>query len=323
MRDRIHLTATIPEAFAHQRLDAVCAKLFPAHSRARLQTWIKSGELQINGHSGKASEKVLGSELITIDAAIHRDTSMEPQALDLNIVFEDDQLLVINKPAGLVVHPAAGNRDHTLLNGLLAHFPPSAELPRAGIIHRLDKDTTGLMVVAKTLETHTYLVQEMQARTIQRGYAALVNGILTAGGTVDAPIGRHPHNRLKMAVIWDGKPAVTHYRIRERFSTHTYLEVKLETGRTHQIRVHMSHIQKPIVGDILYGGRAHLPKGCSESTRSLLQSFPRQALHAERLSVVHPASKIEMTWFAEIPADMQQLIDGLRDEDKAREQRLK
>ena len=311
MRDTIHLTATISDDLSGQRLDATCAKLFPSHSRARLQQWIKSGELLVDGKKGKASDKVRGGESLEINATLIADTSMEPQALDLVIVYEDEELLVVNKPANLVVHPAAGNRDGTLLNALLAHYAPSAQLPRAGIVHRLDKDTTGLMVVAKTLECQTYLVQQLQARLIQREYAAIVNGIITAGSTIDAPIGRHPQQRLKMAVVANGKPAVTHFRVRERFANHSYLAVKLETGRTHQIRVHMAHIHHPIVGDTLYGARAFLPKGCDENTRAVLHQFPRQALHAERLSLVHPITKELMIWSAELPDDMQQLLNTL------------
>ena len=232
----------------------------------------------------------------------------------MELVYEDDHLLVVNKPAGLVVHPAAGNPDGTLQNALLHHDPALVDLPRAGIVHRLDKDTTGLMVVAKTASAHKTLVEALQAREVKREYRALVTGKPTAGGTVEAPIGRHPAKRTRMAVVSSGKHAITHYRIAERFRIHTLLAVNLETGRTHQIRVHMAHLHYPLVGDPVYGGRVKLPPAADEQTRQMLQSFRRQALHAYRLGLRHPATGEPMQWQADIPEDMQALLECLRED---------
>jgi 23S rRNA pseudouridine1911/1915/1917 synthase len=229
-------------------------------------------------------------------------------------VFEDDDLLVINKPPGLVVHPAAGNPDGTLLNALLHHAPDLAALPRAGIVHRLDKDTSGLMMVARNLAAHTRLVADLQARDIRREYLAVVNTVLTAGGEVDAPIGRHPVDRKRMAVVSGGKPAVTHYRVVERYRAHTLVRLRLETGRTHQIRVHMAHIHCPVTGDPVYGGRLRQPRGAGELLRTVLQGFRRQALHAERLAFRHPGSGEPVSWEAPVPPDMQELIEALRED---------
>jgi len=239
-------------------------------------------------------------------------TSHQAQEIDLDIVYEDDDILVLNKPAGIVVHPGAGNHDSTLLNALLNHCPGIDVVPRAGIVHRLDKDTTGLMVVAKTIPAHTHLVAELQEREISREYEAIVNGTLVAGGTVDAAIGRHQTKRTSMAVRHDGKPAVTHYRIIEKFADFTHLRLKLESGRTHQIRVHMSHIRHPLVGDPLYGGRTRLPKGASEELIAMLRGFSRQALHAVQLGLFHPTSGEWMVWQAPLPDDFVALRDSLK-----------
>jgi 23S rRNA pseudouridine1911/1915/1917 synthase len=236
-----------------------------------------------------------------------------PQDIPLDIRYQDDQLLVINKPAGLVVHPAAGNPDGTLQNALLHYDPALASLPRAGIVHRLDKDTSGLMVVARSLAAHKSLVEQLQARSVHREYLALVQGQVTAGGSVDAPVGRHPRDRLRMAVVPSGKPALTHYRVLERFPAHTLLLVRLETGRTHQIRVHMASIHHPLVGDPLYGGRARVPRGASDGLRDALSDFRRQALHARRLELRHPATGEAVAWEAEMPADFAGLLDALRE----------
>lgn len=314
MSEKIHLTSFIPEEMSGRRLDQALADLFPDYSRARLQTWIKSGHVLLNGATAsRPRDKVLGGEQVEINATLEAEVSFAPQAIDLNIVFEDEHILLINKPAGLVTHPAAGNRDMTLLNALLHHCPSLQTIPRAGIVHRLDKDTTGLLVIAKTLSAHTALVNAMQARDIKRHYECIVAGIITAGSTVDAPIGRHKTARIKMAVVPSGKPAVTHYRVLERFPAHTHLSVQLETGRTHQIRVHMAHIRHPIIGDPVYSGRPRLPKGASDALREQLQGFKRQALHAKTLELSHPATGERLSWTVECPEDMQNLLKSLRE----------
>lgn len=308
---QISLQAEVPLEQSGKRLDQIAAHLFPDFSRARLQSWIKQGELLVNGRQLRPRDKLQEGDSLVIQAELEAADDWEAQPLPMNIVFEDEQLLILNKPAGTVVHPAAGNYSGTLLNGLLHHFPALQELPRAGIVHRLDKDTTGLMVVAKTLQSHTHLVNLLQAREISREYEAVVQGVMTGGGTVDAAIGRHPVNRKKQAVSAGGKPAVTHYRVAKRFRSHTHLMVKLETGRTHQIRVHMAHINHPLVGDPVYGGRFQLPAACSPELAAQLRAFRRQALHARRLSFVHPGSGAEMTWEAPLPDDMQALLASL------------
>lgn len=263
----------------------------------------------VDGKQQKPKDAVVGGELVELLEVVDEETRWQPEAISLDIVHEDDHLLVINKPAGLVVHPGAGNRRGTLSNGLLYHLPALSAVPRAGIVHRLDKDTSGLMVVAKTLAAHKYLVEQLQAREVRREYLALCNGVMTAGGTVDAPIGRHPVNRLRMAVRDKGKPAVTHYRVEHRFRAHTLVRVQLETGRTHQIRVHMAYIGYPLVGDAVYGGRLRLPPQCNAAYAECLRRFKRQALHATRLSLVHPQTQQWMQWEVGMPQDMAQLVE--------------
>jgi len=258
--------------------------------------------------------KSWGGESIILNATIEPTLKWQPQVLPLDIVHEDEAIIVINKPAGLVVHPAAGSPDSTLVNALLHHCPRLETIPRAGIIHRLDKDTTGLLVVAKTLPAHTHLVRELQARNFKREYETIVNGLMVAGGTVDAPIARHPKNRIKMAIVNNGKPAVTHYRVIQRFRAHTHIKVTLETGRTHQIRVHMTSIHYPIVGDPVYGGRLKMAKQTSEVLRDCLTQFKRQALHAKRLGLLHPTTREMLEWTAELPADMQELLKALEND---------
>lgn len=308
---RITLSAQVPAELAGKRLDQIAAQLFPDYSRARLQSWIRDGSLLVNGRSLRPRDKLRAGDNLAVDTALEAMEEWSAEALPLDIVFEDEHLLVINKSAGTVVHPAAGNRSGTLLNGLLHRYPQLEELPRAGIVHRLDKDTTGLMVVAKTLPSHTHLVKLLQARDISREYEAVVNGVLTGGGTIDADMGRHPVNRKKRAVLRNGKEAITHYRVMHRFRAHTHVYVKLETGRTHQIRVHMAYINHPLVGDPLYGGRLQVPAACSPELFETLRGFRRQALHARRLSFVHPISGDAMSWEADLPGDMQQLLDAL------------
>lgn len=313
MAQQVQLTATVSESQLGQRLDQTLAELFPDYSRSRIKEWILDRRVTVNGVMvDTPKEKVLGGELVAIDAEIEEAQRWEPQNLPLDIVYEDEDIIVINKPRDFVVHPGAGNPDGTVLNALLHHYPAIMDVPRAGIVHRLDKDTTGLMVVAKTVPAQTHLVDSLQRREITREYEAVAIGNMTAGGTVEQPISRHSTKRTHMAVHLMGKPAVTHYRIMEHFRAHTRLRLRLETGRTHQIRVHMSHISHPLVGDPLYGGRPRPPKGASEAFITTLRSFDRQALHATMLRLYHPISGIEMEFHAALPQDMVDLIAALK-----------
>lgn len=309
----ISLHAIVPEDHYDTRLDQSIARLFPEYSRSKLKEWILAGNVKVNDVVVTAPrEKLKGYEEVLIEAEQSVQVFNEAQAIDLNIVYEDDDILVINKPANFVVHPGAGNPSGTILNALLSHFPDIENVPRAGIVHRLDKDTTGLMVVAKTLSAQTSLVNQLQAREMGREYEAVIIGNMIAGGTVDANIGRHQTKRTLMAVRETGKPAITHYRVKEKFRAHTHLRLKLETGRTHQIRVHMTHIKHPLVGDIQYGGRPRLPKNASESFIAMLRGFKRQALHAIQLSLTHPTTGEIMTWKAPLPEDFENLLLELR-----------
>ncbi|MFE8072805.1 23S rRNA pseudouridine(1911/1915/1917) synthase RluD [Marinobacteraceae bacterium S3BR75-40.1] len=311
-RDSIQREFEVTAADGERRLDQVVSDWLPEHSRSRIQGWIKSGALTLNGQKAKPRDKVHLADKVRIEAIIEGEERWEPQAIELDVVYEDEHLLVINKPVGLVVHPAAGHADGTLVNALLHHAPTLDHIPRAGVVHRLDKETSGIMVVAKSLIAHTSLVEQLQERTMGREYEAIVTGTLTGGGTVDAQIGRHPQQRKKMAVVETGKPAVTHYRLLERFSGHSYIRCKLETGRTHQIRVHMAHIRHPLVGDPVYGGRPRFPSGTTEELRSALRQFRRQALHARQLTLVHPESGEEMSWETPLPSDFEDLLEALR-----------
>ena len=300
-----------------QRLDQVAAIAFSDYSRSRLQEWIKSGDLTVDDQMGKSKDKLQGGECLRLHVVTETETHAQPEPIDLNIIFEDEHIIVLNKPADLVVHPGAGVPNGTLLNGLLYHYPELAELPRAGIVHRLDKQTTGIMVVARSLMAHTSLVQQLQDRSLGREYEAVVMGQLTGGGKVDKPIGRHPTNRLKMAVLENssqGKEAVTHYRLLERFSLYTHIRCQLETGRTHQIRVHLAHIKHPIVGDPVYLVRQKWLKGTGEPLKQCLAGFNRQALHAKKLTLVHPATAEILSWETELPADIQALLVALKDD---------
>ena len=313
MAQQVQLTATVSEAQLGQRLDQILAELFPDYSRSRIKEWILARRVSVNGIIiDKPKEKMLGGEQVAINAEIEEEQRWEAQNIVLDIVYEDDDILVINKPRDLVVHPGAGNPDGTVLNALLYHYPAIADVPRAGIVHRLDKDTTGLMVVAKTVPAQTHLVESLQLREITREYEAVAIGTMTAGGTVEEPIARHSTKRTHMAVHPMGKLAVTHYRIMEHFRAHTRLRLRLETGRTHQIRVHMAHINHPLVGDPLYGGRPRPPKGASDDFIATLRAFDRQALHATMLRLYHPITGIEMEWHAPLPQDMVDLIDALK-----------
>ena len=306
--------ALVPLTAAGRRFDQALAEMFPDYSRSRLSGWIKSGSVTLDGAIAPPRQLLRGGEQVLLQVELETEVSSTPEAIALDIVHEDEHLLVLNKPAGLVVHPGAGNPAGTLLNALLHHDPKLAELPRAGIVHRLDKETSGLMVVARTLPAYTALVDLLSRHEVERQYEAVVLGTMVAGGTVDAPIGRSMGDRLRQAVRdeEDGKRAVTHYRLRERFRAHSLLQCQLETGRTHQIRVHMAHINHPLLGDPLYGGGLKLPKGASPELIAELRGFRRQALHAERLSFVHPISGETLSFSAERPADQEQLIVALR-----------
>lgn len=314
MKKSLHLSATIPSGFSGKRLDQALAAMFPEHSRSRLQDWIRNGEVLLNGQVARQRDRITGGESVEISATLTPRESWDAEAIPLDIIHEDEQILVLNKPAGLIVHPGAGNPQHTLLNALL-HYDSQLQLvPRAGIVHRLDKDTSGIMIVARTPEIHTALVAGLQQRRIKREYQAIVTGVMTAGGTVDKPIGRHPRKRVQMAVVNHGKDAVTHYRVIERFRAHTHICVTLETGRTHQIRVHMAWLKFPIVGDPVYAGRARIPPGISRALSEMLRNFPRQALHASGLNLEHPASGKNVSFHAPLPGDMQSLLDALKED---------
>lgn len=312
--DRLVKIAYVPPQYHGLRVDVVLAELFPEFSRARLSAWLKAGLITLDDHTLKPKDKVWGGASVVMyvkdDIAPSSD---EAEPISLNVIYEDETVLVINKPAGLVVHPGAGNPKHTLVNGLLYHDPDLQVLPRAGIIHRLDKDTTGLLLIAKTHLAHTSLTRQMQARTIQRQYFALVHGLVVSGARVETGYGRHPRNRLKMAVCKEGKLAITEFTVHQKFKSCTWLDVSLLTGRTHQIRVHMAHIHHPIVGDGLYGGRKRFPAGLKPSLYTLLEGFQRQALHAYALTFKHPVSQLPMTCHAPVPDDLQRLLKALED----------
>jgi len=310
MTSRIQHQDFIPKEMAFDRLDLVVAALFPQYSRSRLQTWIKSGELVVDGRPGKSKDRVSGGELIVIDA-IAGTIEDKAENIPLDVVFEDESILVINKMAGVVVHPGAGNYQGTLLNALLHHSLILNEIPRAGIVHRLDKDTTGLMVVAKTLASQTSLVQQLQSRKVKRLYEAVVYGIPNADGIVDAAISRHRVHRTRMAVRVGGKEAITRYRVLRSFIAHSHMEFSLETGRTHQIRVHMQHLGFPLVGDPTYGGHFRTPKIGGEELAICLKEFNRQALHARELSFLHPGSGQQVTFSSPVPGDLKFLLDAL------------
>jgi 23S rRNA pseudouridine1911/1915/1917 synthase len=306
--------AVVPLSAAGRRFDQTLAEMFPDYSRSRLTAWVKAGAVSLDGATAAPRHLLRGGERVVLEAELETEVASAPEDIALDIVHEDEHLLVLNKPAGLVVHPGAGNPAGTVLNALLHHDPKLAELPRGGIVHRLDKDTSGLMVVSKTLPTHTALVQMLSEHAVERQYEAVVLGNLISGGTVDAPIGRHMSDRLRQAVRdeEDGKHAVTHYRLRERFRAHTLIQCNLETGRTHQIRVHLAHIGHPLVGDPLYGGGLKLPKRATPELTAALRGFRRQALNAERLSFEHPATGETLAFEAARPADVDALIETLR-----------
>ncbi|ASI97306.1 23S rRNA pseudouridine(1911/1915/1917) synthase RluD [Vibrio rotiferianus] len=313
MAQQIVLTNTVKDSQLGQRLDQAIAELFADFSRSRLKEWLLDGKVQVNGEViTKPRTKVMGGEEITLQAELEDEERWEAQDIPLDIVYEDEDIIVINKPRDFVVHPGAGTPDGTVLNALLHHYPDIAEVPRAGIVHRLDKDTTGLMVVAKTVPAQTRLVRALQKRNITREYEAIAIGRMTAGGKVDQPIGRHSTKRTLMAVAPLGKPAVTHYRVAEHFREHTRIRLRLETGRTHQIRVHMSYLQHPLLGDTAYGGRARIPTGASEELTAMIRGFDRQALHAVMLRFEHPITGEELEFHAPVPDDMVAMTEALR-----------
>ena len=305
-------SAEIPMDAAGRRIDQVLAELFPEFSRSRLSSWIKAGQVRVDGRVPKPRDAVRGGESVLVDAVLEPATASAPEAIALSVLYEDADLLVIDKPAGLVVHPGAGNPAGTLVNALLHHDPALALLPRAGIVHRLDKDTSGALIVARTLPAHTALVAQLAAREVHRQYEAIVTGVLIVGGSVDAPLDRHPVDRLRRAVVEDGKPAVTHYRVRERYRVHTRIECVLETGRTHQIRVHMAHVRHPLIGDPLYGSSLRLPKAASPEVVAALRGFRRQALHAEKVELAHPIHGNALQVSAPTPPDLRALAAALR-----------
>ena len=309
---RIVKRLSIPSDLAGRRLDQAAAELMPEFSRSRLRAWIDAGALLLGGREAKARMLVKGGEEIALQAELEAAVEVQAEPIPLAVVHADDALLVIDKPVGLVVHPGAGNRSGTLQNALLHRYPELAVLPRAGLVHRLDKDTSGLLLVARTLSSHTALVAALERREINRTYRAICQGVLTGGGTIDAPIGRHRRERTKMAVMEGGRAARTRYRVVERFRAHTYCELELETGRTHQIRVHMAHIRAPLLGDPVYGGRPKLPPAASDELRAALQALRRQALHASRLQLAHPTTGAPLAFESPIAADLAALLDLLR-----------
>lgn len=312
MTDIDRRTGEIPASAAGNRLDQALAAMFPDLSRTRLRTWIDAGLVEVDGEIRRPRDRVVGGERVVVRAVIEADTEVGPEPIPLEVVYEDEDLLVVDKPPGLVVHPGAGNASGTLQNALVNYDPELARLPRAGIVHRLDKDTGGLMVIARSLRAHTALVEAIAERNVTRQYAAICRGRIVSGGTIDAPIGRHRVDRIRMAVVDGGKPAVTHYRVSERFEAHTLIEATLESGRTHQIRVHMAHAGHPLLGDPLYGGRPVVPLQASDALRMAINGFRRQALHAVRLALRHPSTDAEMEWQSSLPRDMNALLTLLR-----------
>ncbi|SFV79919.1 Ribosomal large subunit pseudouridine synthase D [hydrothermal vent metagenome] len=309
------LNIIIPDRLIGQRIDASIAKMLPDYSRSKITAWVRSGAALINDKTFKPKEKVLGGEIVALTIKQEKTNDWQAEDIPLDIVFEDDDIIVVNKPVGLVTHPGAGNWTGTLANALL-HFDPNlANLDRVGIVHRLDKNTSGLMVVARSELAQKNLVEQLQTHSVSREYSAIVYGHMISGGTVDEPIGRDPKDRIKQAVVEDGKDAVTHYRVIDRFAHHTHVKAILETGRTHQIRVHMSYIDHPLIADPMYGGKIRFPKKADEQLKDVLKGFKRQALHAKKLTLTHPISGEEMSWKAPLPQDLQDLLKALQEFD--------
>jgi len=317
MSEQLKLDGIISDECAGMRLDQALAQLFSDYSRGQITKWIKAGEVSVNDKQLRPRDAVMGGEQISIVVHIEAvDDTWIAEDIKLDIIHEDADVLIINKEAGMVVHPGAGNHNGTLVNALLNHAPQLESIPRAGIVHRIDKGTTGLLMIAKTLQAHNALVSQLQERTVLREYQAIALGVMTAGGTVDEPVGRHPVDRKRMAVVGSGKHAVTHYRVAHRYRAHTHIRCKLETGRTHQIRVHMAHIRYPLLGDPVYGGRLRLPKNASEACREGLQKFRRQALHAGSLGFVHPGTGQDVSWQVDMPQDMTDILAVLAKDQK-------
>ncbi|MDD2944594.1 MULTISPECIES: 23S rRNA pseudouridine(1911/1915/1917) synthase RluD [unclassified Acinetobacter] len=314
---RLSLQFQLDESYLGQRIDQVAALVWSDFSREKLKQWLKDGHLLVNGNTVKPKYKCEGNELLTLDVELEVQTKSLPENIPLNVVYEDDDIIVINKPVGMVVHPGAGNTSGTLVNALLYHYPKSAELARAGLVHRIDKDTSGLLVVAKNLEAQFSLSKQLAKKSVYRLYDLVVYGNIIAGGTIDEPIKRHPVDRVKMAVLPGGRDAVTHYNVKERFQHFTRVQARLETGRTHQIRVHFSYLGFGLVGDSVYMSRVRVPAGASELLADTLRGFKRQALHATKLGLIHPRSGEEMMFEAPWADDFAQLIDLLRSENKA------
>ena len=313
MSTQVQRALVIPADQSGRRLDQALAELLPEFSRSRIKAWILSGEILVEGNRVRPRARTETGASVRLSATLSDLPELEPQPVELDVIYQDAAIIVLDKRAGLVVHPGAGNPDNTLQNGLLFHDPDFAGIPRCGIVHRLDKDTTGLMVVARTLEAHHSLSQQLQSRRIRRVYRAVCVGRCVAGGTIDLPLGRHPVERTRMAVRPKGRPSVTHYRVLERFAAHSYLGVQLDTGRTHQIRVHLAHEGHPLVGDPLYGSRLALPRSATPVLAETLQGFKRQALHAFELELRHPVADRLMRWRAPCPADFEALLQALRD----------
>lgn len=309
--EKIELKTVIPENLKKKRLDFALSELFPEHSRSRIQSWIKEGSVMVNSKNYRQRDLVDAGDVVEINTEQKTFGKDKAESIPLDIIHEDNEIIIVNKPAGLVAHPGAGNQDHTLVNALLNFDMNQDRLPRAGIIHRLDKDTTGLMIIARTIESHTYLVDQLQRRLIKRSYKTIVCGKLLTGGKIENKIGRHPKNRTKMAVIENGKLAITHYRIIKKYKHYTYLDITLDTGRTHQIRVQMSNMKYPIVGDQIYGKNLSLKKDIDTTLRDFVQNFNRQALHAYNLELIHPKTKKAVSYDAELPDDIKNLITML------------
>ena len=309
----------IEKGHAGSRLDQALQQLLPDYSRSRIQHWIQQGFVCLNSAVCKPRQKVFSGDIVELDVPAEDVITDQPQDIEFQVLHQDDDIFVVNKPAGLVVHPAAGHQDGTLVNGLLARDPNLQQLPRAGIVHRLDKDTTGVMVVARNLASHHWLVDQLQQRRVKREYIAVTRGVVTAGRTIETGIGRHPQNRKKMSVQSGGKAAITHFQVAQKFANHSLVKVQLETGRTHQIRVHMAHINYPLLGDSVYGGRQRVPAGVDEALARVIQGFGRQALHAEKLSFEHPASHETVSFEAAMPDDFATLLEALERYDRGAE----
>mgnify|MGYP006421525097 FL=1 len=309
------LTIIIPERMTGDRLDVALSEMLPDYSRSKITAWIKSGDALINNKAFKPKDKVNGSQVVMLSLNKKQNNDWSAENIALNVVFEDEDIIIINKPFGLVTHPGAGNWNGTLANALLYYDPELSKLDRAGIVHRLDKNTSGLMVIARNEKSQKYLVEQLQSHSVVREYSAIVYGHMISGGSVNDPIGRDPKDRIKQAVSSNGKDATTHYRVIDRFKSHTHVKAILETGRTHQIRVHLSHIGYPLLGDPMYGGRVRFPKKASEILKESLLGFKRQALHSKKLTLNHPSTGELMSWKAPLPDDMLELLDILNEFD--------